>query len=91
MTVAVDKIRTKIGEVDNQILKLVKQRLQLARKIGEIKKKSNLPIVDPHVEKEVLERALRWSSELGLNESFTVKLIRLLIAEAVHVQENDSK
>ena len=91
MTDALEKLRGGIREVDYQILKLVKQRLQLAKEIGEIKRKRGLPVVDSDVEKGVIERALTWSRELGLNQSVTIKLVELLITEAIRVQEDTSK
>ena len=91
MADSLEKLRSEISEVDNQILKLVKQRLEYARKIGEIKRKHGLPIVDSNAEKGVRERASKWSREFDLNQDFTIKLVNLLIAEAVRVQENPSK
>lgn len=91
MADSLEKLRGGIREVDYQILKLVKKRLQLAEEIGVVKKNAGLLIVDPNVEKDVIERALTWSREIGLNQDFTKKLVRLLINEAVRVQENNSE
>ncbi len=88
---SLEKLRGEIGAVDNQILKLVKQRLGIAERIGAIKRKKGLPIVDSHVEEGVRERASRWSREFGLNQDFTLKLVSLLISEAVRVQETAIK
>ena len=86
-----EKLRGGIREVDYQILKLVKKRLQLAREIGEIKRKRGLPVVDSSVEETVIERALMWGRKLDLDQSFTTKLVDLLITEAVRVQGDISK
>lgn len=91
MAIALEKLREEIREVDDQILKLVSKRLELVKKIGEIKRKRGLPIVDSNVEKEVIERALVSSREFGLDRDFTVKLVNLLIAEAVRLQEKSFK
>ena len=91
MSYSLEELRRGIREVDYQILKLVKKRLQLAKKAGVVKRRAGLPIVDSNVERGVIERALTWSNELGLDREFTVKLIGLLIAEAVQVQENHSE
>ena len=87
MADVLEKFRREISEVDYQILILVKQRLQLAEEIGTIKRRHGLPIVNPNVEKGVIERTLTWSRELGLDPDFTTKLANLLIAEAVRIQE----
>jgi len=91
MSYSLEEFRRGIREVDYQILKLVKKRLQLAKKAGVVKRRAGLPIVDSNVERGVIERALTWSNELGLDREFTVKLVGLLITEAVRVQEGVSK
>ncbi|MDQ1279274.1 MAG: hypothetical protein QG670_534, partial [Thermoproteota archaeon] len=48
-------------------------------------------IVDSSVERGVRERASKWSRTFDLNQDFTLKLVNLLISEAVRVQENANK
>ena len=47
--------RRKIDDLDEQIVRLISQRAEAARAIGELKQKSNLPIYEPRREQEVFE------------------------------------
>jgi chorismate mutase len=47
--------RNKIDELDEQIVALISKRAEAAKAIGELKKKSALPIYEPMREKDVFE------------------------------------
>ncbi len=47
--------RKKIDEVDEQIVRLINQRAEAARAIGQLKQKSSLPVYEPQREKAVFE------------------------------------
>ena len=52
----INELRNKIDEYDDKILTLVTKRLEISDKIGSIKKKSNLEILDNHRENEIISR-----------------------------------
>ncbi len=91
MSEKLEKIRQVIREIDNQILQLAENRLELVKKIGEIKKKHQLHITNLNVEAMVIDNALNQAKAIGLNENFSKTLINLLIAESVKTQEGTSK
>lgn len=47
--------RRKIDDLDEQIVRLISERAAAAQAIGEIKKKTNLPIYEPQREHDVFE------------------------------------
>ncbi|MBO8173775.1 MAG: chorismate mutase [Thermococcus sp.] len=51
------ELRKRVDEIDEQIIKLLEERLRIAREIGEIKRGLNLPIRDEKREEEVLRKA----------------------------------
>ena len=75
-----------MGELDKQILKLVAERLETTRAIGEIKQKQGLPIRDFRVEVQVLKRARERAREVGLDERFAEEISELLMKTAVQTQ-----
>jgi len=91
MSEELEKIRQVIREIDNQILQFAENRLELVKKIGDIKKKHQLPITNLNVEAIVIDNALNQAKAIGLNENFSKRLINLLIAESVKTQEGTSK
>jgi chorismate mutase len=48
--------RKKIDELDVEIVRLINQRAEAARAIGEIKRTSDLPVYEPKREQEVFKR-----------------------------------
>lgn len=80
------RYRKEIAEIDSQILKLAKARLQKAKEIGEVKRRRKLPLVDLKAEAEVVERSLKLGKEIGLDEALTGKLVGMLITKAVEAQ-----
>ena len=57
-TVAVDlqQLRNEIDAIDSQILSLINQRLEIGKKVGEIKKKTGGSILDRTRERNVIEK-----------------------------------
>lgn len=49
-------IRSKVNQIDNQIVQLIIQRLELAEEIGKIKLFSNKKIIDEKREKKIINR-----------------------------------
>jgi chorismate mutase-like protein len=51
--------RRKIDELDEQIVRLINQRADAARAIGELKQGANLPVYEPQREKDVFDHVRR--------------------------------
>jgi len=51
------ELRKRIDEIDEQIIKLLEERVRIAKEIGAIKRELNLPIRDEKREEEVFRRA----------------------------------
>jgi aspartate aminotransferase len=91
MSETLEEIRQTIRKIDYQLLQLIRNRLEQAKKIGEIKGRHNLPITNLNVEAGIIEKALNQAKKNGLNEIFVKKLMNLIIAESVKTQEGVSQ
>ena len=49
------KLRKEIDKTDREILTLIEKRVEIAGRIGALKKEKGLPVSDPDREKEVLD------------------------------------
>lgn len=49
-----NKLREEINSIDLEIISLIKKRLDVVKKVGKIKKESNLPIKNPARERELI-------------------------------------
>lgn len=76
--------RVQIDRIDDEITQLLKQRFDLVKTIGEIKKEIGLPIVDGDREKEIAERIIE---NTGLNRVFVKDLMKLIFQESRKQQE----
>jgi aspartate/methionine/tyrosine aminotransferase len=86
MSKNLDESRKEIAKIDEQILELIKARLQRAEQIGKLKNNRQLPVIDLQVEAEVISRSLKKAQEIGLDENFTKTLVSMLITEAIRLQ-----
>jgi len=82
-----NSLRTQIREIDNQILELTAQRMQLARQVGEYKRRHNLPIKDYKVEKVILERSASIAKSLGIYQDLAQTILKTLIEYSVVEQD----
>lgn len=78
--------RRKIDRIDNEIVKLLNERVKLVKFIGEIKKKNNMEINQPEREEAVIERMKNRSKLL---KSASVEAIwREIIKSCKIIQSN---
>lgn len=80
------ELRQRVGELDQQILKLIADRLETTKAIGEIKQKKGLPIRDFRVEVQVLKRARERARSVGLDERVAEEIAERLMSAAVQTQ-----
>jgi len=83
-------LRRKIDEIDEQILRLLKQRVEISRSIGKTKREHGIPVRDYEREDELYANVMRRASELGLNQREVRVVYREIIAMSVHAQEADT-
>ena len=81
-----DRLRSRVDELDRELLEVIKQRLIVSKEIGNCKKKNGLKLRDRKREREVIEDMLEKSS---LDSDFIKKLFKLIIGESRRVQKND--
>ena len=63
MMIELELMRKKIDEIDNKLLALFKERLEVSKKIGLLKKKYKMEIFDPQREQEIIDGCIQNISE----------------------------
>ena len=61
--IELDEMRKKIDEIDDKLLALFKERLEVSKKIGLLKKKYKMEIFDPQREQEIIDGCTQNISE----------------------------
>ena len=82
--IALMGLREQIDSLDREILQLLAERMDVAEKIGQIKRENDVRILQPSRWEDIMERALTSSSSLGLSEQF----LRTIL-DAVHIESID--
>jgi chorismate mutase/prephenate dehydrogenase len=84
-----DRLRERIRQLDLELLAQVAERVQLARQVGELKRRQKLSTVDFAQERVVLERARAIAKEQGLDPRVAEDLFAGLIRASVTAQDDD--
>ena len=72
----ITELRSKIDKIDVKILRLIEERVEVTKKIGEAKRKHNLPIEDKGREDKIHRRLI---SKTHLNKKLIRKIFTTMI------------
>lgn len=84
-------LRERIAQIDEQILKLIAERLEASVDVAEAKKSAGIPIRNFQVEVEVLGRARRAAQKHGFDEELAQRVLRELIEASVSLQSQHNQ
>ena len=84
----IKRLRADIDRFDQEILKLLKQRIRITEKIGKIKKTNSSDILDKQRESEILSKLLAAGENLKIEDDFIISLWRQII-DYSHKVQND--
>lgn len=81
-----NRYRGEIDELDNQLLGLLAARMDVAKKIGNLKKEHNVAIFQPDRWNVLKNLAIRNGERMGLSEDFLEHLLVSIHKESVEIQ-----
>ena len=84
-------LRKEIDAIDNEILSLLNKRMEVVKRVGELKNTSNTPVYRPEREKEIIKRLTELSKKeggiLGINEIEAIFLEIFAISRTLERKE----
>lgn len=80
------RYRGQIDELDNQLLGLLASRMEVSKKIGELKKEHNVAIFQPDRWNVLKKLAIRNGERMGLSKEFLEYLLVTIHKESVDLQ-----
>ena len=83
---SLEELRKKIDDADQQIVRLIAERIRVAEEIGEIKKGQGKQIEDTTREQVVLQHITELADKEGLNPDDVTRLYRQIISMAKSVE-----
>lgn len=82
-----DSFRARIDEVDAKVLELLVQRMQIADRIGALKKEKNVAVLQSQRWSEILVKMVLEGKEKGLSEAFILKMFKAIHEESIDHQK----
>jgi len=87
----IQKLRKKIDEVDENILRLLGERSEICRSIGLLKKENGIPITDAIRETEVFVNIRGKAPDFGLDADQVEAIYRQIVNMCSSLQELKEK
>jgi chorismate mutase len=81
-----EKMRSQINQLDDELMQLLGQRMKVADKIGLYKKENNITILQTNRWNAILDRAFVKGEQLGLSKEFITKYFDAVHMESINHQ-----
>jgi chorismate mutase len=81
------RLRKKIDQADRALLKAFSDRFDAVEKVGNLKKKLKLPVVQKARWNELLADRLKRAKQLGVAQSFVKTVFKEIHLEAIRIQK----
>jgi chorismate mutase len=79
-------LRKIIDEIDDELINILKKRLQIIEKIGGYKKEHNITIFQLERWQEILRTRGQWADKIGISRQHVEKICQLLHDESIRIQ-----
>src|SRR5436189_4650569 len=87
---SIDNWRSRINELDSELLRLLNERARIALKVGESKREAGVSLCDHTREREVIERMCA-ANEGPLDDRAIIELYRAIIHESRRIQSRSNQ
>ncbi|QIN84657.1 chorismate mutase family protein [Rubrobacter tropicus] len=82
-----EELRAQLDEIDERMLRLVRERIQMIVRIAEHKREHGIPMMQPQRVESKHERAATFAAANGLDPSYLRRLYDLIIEESCRVED----
>ena len=82
----IGELRREIDEIDDQVLKMLARRMEIAARIGKYKRNQGMDVLQLERWTRVVEDRLEKGTAQGLSRNFLLKLLQAIHEEALRVQ-----
>jgi chorismate mutase len=83
-----NNLRTQIDLTDQQLIDVLGKRMTVAEQIGDLKKSSNVAVLQSKRWNEILGKMILQGEEKGLSEEFVLKVFKAIHQESINHQES---
>ena len=87
----INNLRDKIDKITFDILKLIKERNDVAKEIGNLKSNLGIGVTNEERENQLRARVLVLCKEIGLDEKTAMIMLNFLLNESVKIQSENKQ
>ena len=80
-------LRLQIDKIDKNIISQLAARMRISKKIGEVKRQNNIPIVQKARWNELMKNRIKLSVKLNLTVKFIDTIFRMIQKESIALQK----
>ena len=84
----IEQLRKRVDEVDEQILRSLRERAEICRSIGSVKEKQGIPVQDYPRENDVYTHIREKAAELSLDPSHVEAIYRQIVNMCSAIQDS---
>lgn len=87
----IEDLRNKMDQITLELIKMLKERTDIAKQIGTIKKNMGKNITDEARENNLRSKVLTLATEINLDENLATKFLNFLLNESIKVQQTNKQ
>ncbi len=81
-----ENLREQINHLDEELISLISNRMNVAKEIGQIKKNSNITVLQSTRYNEIVSRAMKRGGQAGLSDEFIKSYLEAIHIESIRIQ-----
>lgn len=85
------ELRDQLRSIDSELIRILARRFRLVRRIGLVKDRLRMGVIDPAAEKSVIENFVASAVEAGIDQGYARRVAGLVIEGSVHVQTSSRR
>ena len=83
----IEELRNQIDQIDEKLLKVIKERIAIMRQIGEMKKSQNIEIRDFDREDSKVAMLKKQAEELNIPENIIMAVWRVFFENSLEIEK----
>lgn len=84
---ALEQCRERLDELDTVLVEVIAERMQLCAQIARIKRKGQIPMMQPHRLAHVRAKSIEIGRKRGLDEGFVHRLMDVIFQESCRLED----
>ena len=83
---SLESFRSEIDSLDESLFRILSERMEVSRRIGQYKQQRNMPVLQSKRYSEIVENRSDLAESIGLDREFAKQLMEIIHKESVKVQ-----